>query len=270
MNLINVVCGFLKEHKSEIAFGAGVVLTGTTTVLAVGATPKAMDSIKEETAKQGRELSVWEKVKASWKHYILPVTTEVLGLTCLFYGKSVDMKATGAAIALADTSQKLLKTYSEKVVEEIGEKKEAEVRKAVIEERAKAEEPIILGSEECCLMDGDGWFYDPLFGKKFISSDVKIKAALNAFNEKMLSEDSACLNDFFDEIYSHTRVPVNHDLMCDFGDAYGFDIENGLIDIQYEPLDCGIRVNGVKTPAFAITFVRKTTGQSIFPKLLLG
>ena len=243
MNLINVVGGFMKEHKSEIAFGAGVVLTGTTTVLAVGATPKALKLIEDKQYEKGSALTFWEKVKASWKCYILPVTTEVLGLTCLFYGKSVDMKATGAALALADTSQKLLKTYTEKVVEEIGEKKEAEVRKAAIEERAKAEEPIILGSEECCLMDGDGWFYDPLF---------------------------ACLNDFFDEIYSHTRVPINHDLMCDFGDAYGFDIENGLIDIQYEPLDCGIRVNGVKTPAFAITFVRKTTGQTIFPKLLLG
>lgn len=269
MSVLSAIGDYISDHKSEIAFGAGVVLTGATTVLAVNATPKAMDAIKEKTEEKGEELTFWEKVKTGWKHYILPAATEVLGLTCLFYGKTVDMKATGAALALADASQKLLRTYTEKVIEEIGEKKEEKIRHEVVEERAKEESVTIRSTEECCLMDGDAWYYDPLFGKKFISSDVKINAALNVLNEKMLSDDSASLNDFFDEIYTRTRVPINHDLMCDFGDAYGFTIDHGLVDIKYEMLDCGIRVNGVKTPAFAIIFTSKNTGQSVFPELLL-
>ena len=269
MSLLNAVGDYIREHKSEIAFGAGVLLTGATTVLAVKQTPQAMESINEESRRKGRDLSFWEKVKVSWKYYIFPTATEVLGLTCLFYGKSIDMKAPGAALAFADASQKLLKTYTEKVVEEIGEEKEEHIRRAVVAEKAKEDHAVITGSEDCCLMDGDAWYYDPLFGKKFISSDLKIKSAINVVNHQLLTNDYATYNDFYDEIRTLTPVSVNNDLVCDFGDAFGFKIGNGLVDVEYEPLDLGIRVNGVKTPAFSIRFINKESGSTRFPELVV-
>ena len=269
MSIFETVGGFLDDHKSEIAFGAGVLLTGATTLLAVKQTPKAMESIKEESRRKGRDLRFFEKAKVSWKHYILPAATEVLGLTCLFLGKRIDLKATGAALALADSSQKLLKTYTEKVVEEIGEKKEEEIRQATVKERTKESPEVVVGSEDCCLFDGDAWYYDPLFGKKFISSDIKIKSAINVVNHLLLTNDNASYNDFYDEIKNLTPVSVNQELLCDFGDAYGFNVADGLLDVVYEPLDVGIRVNGVKTPAFAIRFVNKESGRTRFPELVI-
>ena len=269
-SIFDHVGDFFKDHKSEIAFGAGVLLTGATTVLAVKQTPQAMESINEESRRKGRDLSFWEKVKTSWKHYILPAATEVLGLTCLFASKSMDLKEISAGVILADVSQKFIKTYGEKVVEEIGESKEAEIRQAAVTERAKEDmKNVISGSEECCLMDGDAWYYDPLFGKKFISSDVKIKSAVNVVNHMLLTNDYASYNDFYEEIRALTPVPINNDLLCDFGDAYGFNIAGGLLDIQYEPLDLGIKVNGVRTPAFSIKFVSKESGQTKFPELVI-
>ncbi len=270
MSWLESVGNFIDDHKSGIAFGAGVIFTGATTVLAVKATPKAIDAIKEKQEEKGQELTFWEKVKVSWKHYIWPAATEVVGVTCLFFGKSIDIKATNAALAAADISQNLLRTYGRKVVEEIGEKKEEEIRKAVVAEREKDIRPVtIRPTEECCLMDGDSWYFDPLFGKKFISSDVKIKAALNALNHKILYDDSASYNDFFDEIYASTPVPINKELFCDLGDTLGFVSGDGILDIEYDTLDLGIRINGVKTPAFAIRFVNKDTGRTKFPESII-
>lgn len=268
MSVFETIGDFLDDHKSEIAFGLGIVLTGATTVFAVKATPKAISSISEEEVKRGRELTKWEKVKVGWKHYIVPIATESLGLACLFFGKNVDLKATNAAMVAAEASQKLLKTYSGKVIEEIGEKKEEEIRKAVVSDQTKRV-PIIKGSEDAYVMDGDSWFYDPLFGKKFVSSEIKIRSALNAFNEKMIADDSASYNDFFDEIYNLSPVPVNHDLLCDFGDAFGYTSSEGLVDIEFDALDGGVKVNGMKTPAFAIRFVSKNSGRTRFPELVM-
>lgn len=269
MNVFNTIGNFLDDHKSELSFGTGLAFTGAATVLAVKATPKAMASIEEEKRRKGRELTFFEKAKVSWKHYIVPAVAEALGVVCLVYGKKMDLKQTANALSFAGTSQKLLKTYSEKMIEQIGEKKEEEIRKAVIDERIKEDKIAISGSEDCCLMDGDAWYYDPLFGKKFISSDIKIKSAVNVVNHLMLTNDNASYNDFYDEIRTLTPVSVNQDLLCDFGDAYGFNIADGLLDIEYEPLDLGIKVNGVKTPAFAIRFVSKESGKTRFPELII-
>lgn len=269
MKAFDNVVDYLDDHKSVIAFGAGIILTGLTTILAVKQTPKAMEDIKEEERRKGRFLTPFEKVKASWKRYLAPAATEILGISCLIFGKNIDLKATGAAIAMTEASQKLLKTYSEKVVEEIGEEKEERIRQAVVAEKAKEDHTVIAGSEDCCLLDGDAWYYDPLFGKKFISSDLKIKSAINVVNHQLLANDYATYNDFYDEIRTLTPVSVNNDLVCDFGDAFGFKIGNGLVDVEYEPLDLGIRVNGVKTPAFSIRFINKESGSTRFPELVV-
>lgn len=271
MNWLNAVGDYIREHKSKIAFGAGVVLTGATTVLAVNATPKAMGSIEEKTAEKGSELTVWEKVKASWKHYILPTATEILGLTCLFYGKSIDMKATGTALALADASQKLLKTYTEKVVEEIGEKKEEEVRHAAVEERARKDFATYKPrpSEDASLLDGDSWYYYPYIGKKFISSKIKIKAAENVINEKINEDDYAALDDFFWEICDSSPVPINKELFSDYGETHGFGSEDGLIEVRTDDNPIKIIIGGNETSALVIKFINKKTWTEVYPELIV-
>lgn len=263
MSVLSAIGDYISDHKSEIAFGAGVVLTGATTVLAVNATPKAMDAIKEKTEEKGEELTFWEKVKTGWKHYILPAATEVLGLTCLFYGKSIDMKATGAALALADASQKLLRTYTEKVVEEIGEKKEEEIRRSAAEDCAKEDFATykVRPSEDTVLINGDSWYYSDFLGKKFISSKTKIDAAVNVVNSKLNSGEDVALDDFFGEIYDASTVPINHELFSGYGDSHGFVSEKGLIDVKTNPTK--IVVNGVETPAFTMWFVYQKTWSTI-------
>ena len=269
MSVLSAIGDYISDHKSEIAFGAGVVLTGATTVLAVNATPKALKLMEDKQYEKGSSLTVWEKVKASWKCYILPAATEVLGLTCLFYGKSVDMKATGAALALADASQKLLKTYTEKVVEEIGEKKEEKIQKAVIEERVKEDVSMYRTrpSEDKTLINGDSWYFYPYTGKKFISSQAKMDAAINVVNAKINEGDDAALDDFFGAIYDSSPVPINHELFSDYGDINGFPAANGLINYKCDLIK--IRVNGVETPAFAMSFVDDKTWCTVYPTLIV-
>lgn len=271
MSWLSAIGDYISDHKSEIAFGAGIIFTGATTVLAVNATPKAMDSIKEQTIVEGRELTFWEKVKVSWKHYILPAATEAIGLTCLFYGKTVDVKATGAALAIADASQKLLKTYTEKVVEEIGEKKEETVRRAAYEERAKEDFAVYKPrpSEDASLLNGDSWFYYPWVGKKFISSKLKIKAAENVINEKINEDDYVALDDFFYEISDSSPISINKELFSDYGETHGFMSGNGLIEVKIEDNPIKIMIGSNESSALVIKFINKKTWTEVYPELIM-
>lgn len=272
MSVLSVVGDFIDDHKSEIAFGAGVIFTGATTVLAVQATPKALKAIEKAEEEKGAPLTRWEKVKCCWKHYIAPVCTEIAGVTCLLFGKTIDVKATKAAVFVADASQKMLRTYSEKVAEEIGEKEEEKIRKeAVVENSKRYSNTKVLGSEDCSLLDGDAWYFDTMFGKKFVSSDTKIQAALNVVNARINEGDDASYNDFFEEIYNLTPVPANKDLMYgDVCDVFGFRSEDGLVGIDFEQRMEGLEVNGQRVPAYNIIFTYKQSCRTRFPSFIGG
>lgn len=258
------VLDFLDEHKSEIAFGAGLILTGAATVLSVKATPKAMEDICAAEKELDEPLTKWGKVKACWKRYILPVATEIAGVTCLCFGKSIDMKNVAMSTAAADVSQKLLTEYGRKVAEEIGEKKNNEIKKGVLADRAKHVE--VRGSEDCSLMDGDSWFNFPIFNKRCVSNRVDMGAALNYVNGRLNSGEPVSYNDFFEKIIDSKRVPINEDLLCDAGDILGFDPDSGLVDIEFEPQE--IYINGMKTVAYTIIFTYERTGNVRYPELI--
>lgn len=72
----------LVKHGPEILTGLGITGMITTTVMAVKATPKALDIIKELEDKNNTSLKPVEKVKATWKCYIPSAITGTLSITC--------------------------------------------------------------------------------------------------------------------------------------------------------------------------------------------
>lgn len=60
----------LTDNAPEILIGVGLAGMLTSTVMAVKATPKAMEIIKEEEEYLNRDLSKIEKAKLVWKPYI--------------------------------------------------------------------------------------------------------------------------------------------------------------------------------------------------------
>ena len=84
MSKINL-SGMLKDtrkafikHSPEILTGVGIAGMITTTILAVRATPKAMQLIDEKEYEEERGLTKFETVKVAWKPYVPAAVTGAL------------------------------------------------------------------------------------------------------------------------------------------------------------------------------------------------
>ena len=119
---------WMSKHSPEILTGLGIAGMVTTTVLAVRATPKAIQLIekkKEELdLKPEDKLTVVETVKATWKPYIPAAVTGTASVACLVGASSVNLRRNAALAAAYHLSETALTEYREQVIETIGKNKE--------------------------------------------------------------------------------------------------------------------------------------------------
>lgn len=228
---------FLSKHSPEILTGAGIIGMVSTTVMAVRATPRALRLIEEAEIKLSNEhcedvvLTPVEKVKVAWKPYVPAVITGIASITCLVGANSVSARRTAAIAAAYQISETALSEYREKVVETIGEKKEATVREKV--NQKQLEKTPVSTSEVIITGTGTTLCLEPL-SRRYFEFDVElIKRAENTLNKQMLHDicGSVSLNDFYDEIGLETT---------ELGETLGWNTDN-LIDLDITP---GIADNG--------------------------
>ena len=99
--MFKTVTKTLSKHGPEILTGMGIAGMITTTVLAVKATPKAIQLIEQKKQEEQKdELNVTETVKTAWKPYVPAAVTGVCSVACLISGTAVGVKRS-AAIATA-------------------------------------------------------------------------------------------------------------------------------------------------------------------------
>lgn len=215
---------FASKRSPEILTGIGIAGMVTTTILAVRATPKALELIEEQKEEESvDELSSFEVVKVAWKPYIPAMVTCIASTACLIGASSVNTKRNAALATAYKLSETALSEYRDKVVETIGEKKERIVRDKVAEERVK-KNPV---SKNEVIVTGNGktLCFDPISGRYFMCSIETIKKAENTLNKQMLHDISGyvSLNEFYDELgLDHTSV----------GNDLGWNT-NQLIDIDF-------------------------------------
>lgn len=227
LNLANLVSNtrqFANKHSPEILTGIGIAGMITTTVLAVRATPKALELLeKKKNEDWVDELSPLEVVKTAWKPYVPAAVTGIASVACLIGASSVNAKRNAALATAYKLSETALTEYREKVIETIGEKKEKTVRDKVAEERVKKNP--VSKSEVIVTNNGTTLCFDPISARYFKSSIDKIKRAENELNKQMLHDISGyvSLNEFYDELgLDHTSV----------GDDLGWNVDR-LIDISF-------------------------------------
>lgn len=219
----------VSKHSPEILTAIGVVGMITTTVLAVKATPKALELIEEKKEELNLEpmdnLTAVETVKAAWKPYIPAVATGVFATGCLIAANSVHAKRYAGLATAYQISTTALNEYRDKVVETIGEKKERVVHDKIAEDRVKKNPPstsTITMTEN----GGNTLCYDLHSGRYFKSDIDRIKRARNDLNYRMTSgmEMYTSLNEFYDAIgLGRTEI----------GDQLGWRIDEGQIEIHF-------------------------------------
>lgn len=218
--------GILQEHTPEILMGVGIAGMITTTVLAVRATPKALDFIaaREEELNISK-LSITDMVKVAWKPYIPCVITGAISIGCVLGANSVNFRRNAALATAYKLSETAFAEYKDAVVETIGEKKEELVRHKISENRLK-QNPV---SKNEVIVAGDGGAtlcYDALSGRYFKSTIQKIESARNKVNEQMLGDNYVSLNEFYERLdLEPTKI----------GDELGWNIfSDGLVEVRFD------------------------------------
>lgn len=221
--LIKTIRSGLAKHSPAILTALGITGMIGTTVLAVKATPKALDLIenkKEELNKD--DLTVVETVKATWKCYVPAAITCATSVACLIGASSVHTKRNAALATAYKLSESALIEYRDKVVETIGEKKEQSVRDAIAKDHV--EKNPVTNNEVIITDRGYTLCYDELSGRYFYSDIEKIKKAANELNRRMLNDMYVSLNELYYELgLEGTKL----------GEQMGWNIDRGLIDLKF-------------------------------------
>lgn len=218
----------VSKHSPEILTGLGIAGMITTTVLAVKATPKALELIedkKEELDLHPTDnLTPVETVKATWKCYIPAAITGVTSMACLIGASSVNAKRNAALMTAYNLSATALTEYKEKVLETVGEKKEQIIRNKVAEERIN-KEPV---NQSAIIVSGNGntRCFDTITKRRFISDIETIKRVVNELNRRMINgEDYISLNEFYYELGLTDGSSI--------GDELGWNVTSGLIELDF-------------------------------------
>lgn len=214
----------LKRASPTILTCLSAVGVVATAVLAVRATPKALQMIEEAEYKKRKDtddvLTPIETVQVAWKPYIPAAGVGLATIVCLFGANGLNKRQqasiTGAYIFL----DKAYREYKAKVKELYGEDGERQVRSEIAKD--KRDQSIEEGS------DGVLLFFDFFSGRYFNRSMEQVIDAEYQLNRKFVHNDYVTLNEFYDLL---GLDPV------DFGDSLGWSIGAGENFYNYQWVD---------------------------------
>lgn len=230
-NLINKVLDFTKEHNPEILVGLGVVGMATSSVLAVKATPKALEIMEDKKADLGvTYLTRKEIAQATWKLYAPSVGVGLASAACIILGTSKSIKRNTALATVYALSESTLREYKSKAKEMLGEEKAKELDREVSKARVRNREVTTVieteGSEYIHHTgNGDTLVYDSLSGRYFRSSKNAIEAAVNSINKSLLNDYVMTVNEFYNEL----GVPT-----IGAGSLIGWRSDKELLEVNFE------------------------------------
>ena len=252
-----------KKRSPEILTGIGIAGMITTTVLAVKATPKALQLIEEEKDRRTDKIlegmspnedeNCWqvvklkpiEVVKVAWKPYIPAVLLGASSVACLIGANSVHAHRQAALYSAYKLSETAFTEYRDKVLETVGEETEKEVRDKVAKD--KVEKNPASKTEIYMTGKGESLFYDPISDRHFMSDIETIRKIVNDLNYAMGygSEMYVSLSQLYDELgLKHTSI----------SDNIGWNIRDGLIEPDFSSqIDEGkpcIVLDWLKVPSY--------------------
>ncbi len=167
-----------------------------TSVMTGRATIKACDILEKEKKCRGNADICWkDKIKLCWKPYISPFLMGAATIFCIIEANNVSSKRNAAIATAYSLAETTLKDYQEKVIEEIGEKKEEKVRDKVVEKHISENPPI---ENEIIVTDcGDTLFFDMISGRYFKHDIESVRRIINEINHDVIDIAWVSLNDFY-------------------------------------------------------------------------
>lgn len=223
VDLSKMLGGKIAANSPTILSSLAVAGVVSTAILAVQATPKALQLIELEKEKRhGGELKRSEIVKLTYRLYIPSIGLGLGTVCCIVQANAISQRRIAAIAGAYSLAETALREYQSKVVEAIGRGKELRIRDDIAADRI-SQHP--AGSSEVLVTGkGEVLCYDSQTGRYFKSSVETIRQAVNNLNERLLREMYVTLNEAFFEL---GLAPIKT------GDQLGWHIDKGLIEIEF-------------------------------------
>ena len=218
------------RHTSTVLTCLGGIGVVATSIMAIKATPKALDLIEEAKKEKGEKLSKWETVKVVAPKYIPAMMTGVATITCIFGSNVLNKRQQASLISAYALLDESYKKYRRKVVELYGE----ETHRKVVDEIAieEAREVGITAESLCantCLTSDEACgdpvlFYDEWSHRYFESTIEQVIAAQYHINRNFVLRGYVTLNELYDFLGLEPT---------DYGNTVGWAVEDELCWIDF-------------------------------------
>ena len=181
---------FIERNGSTILTCIGGVGVVATTVLAVKATPKAIELLEQTEVEKDEPLTVLEKIQVAAPVYIPTILVGASTIACIFGANILNKRQQASllsAYALLDNSYK---EYKKKVTELYGEDADAHVRSELAKDAYKESD---VEYEDDKLL-----FYDEYRQEYFNATMEDVLSAEYTLNRDFSYHGYAVLNEFYD------------------------------------------------------------------------
>lgn len=183
---------FFRKNASTILTCAGSAGVVVTAVMAVKATPKAMELIKAAEEEKGEKLTRLETIEVTWTTYVPAGIAGIATIGCIFSANLLNKRTQAALTSAYVLLDQSYKDYKKKVEELYGEDVDHKIRAHVAKDKY-TECDIEVGSDAQL-------FYDFYSGRYFESTMEYVLKAEYALNRKIMTGESAYLNEWYDEL----------------------------------------------------------------------
>jgi len=226
----NDILKFIKKNDTSLLTGVGIaggLLLGSWLWYKTGA--KVEKAIKSKEIELNRKLTKKEKVKLTWKLFILPTINTVVSGGFLIGSVRLGNKKLAALGAAYNLTEATLQKYIEKTREELTSNTVDKINQSVAEDNVKTNGNNIIFAGD----NGDVKFYDPLSGRYFKSTWTKIQKAANELNAYAMGsmEGKISVTEWYDRLGILKPETDNYDERV-------WDIQrdgkNGMIDISID------------------------------------
>lgn len=220
-----------KRHAPAILTTSAIGLFLTSTILAVKATPKAMEAIEEKKNEDGHvNLTALQIIQVTWRYYVWSALSFLGGVGCSTRALKENDARIAGLMAVAESGRNMVKEFNEYrqfVAQQIGPKKEAEIHNQAIQQAVVQNPPPAGMTADRAQVEGQApkpMCFESSFGRYFYVDYETVASAVNKLNDEIHNglNGYVSLNDFYDEIHVDTT---------EFGDRVGWSIETGLIKI---------------------------------------
>lgn len=189
----------IKANSPVILSVAAGVGTITTAILVGKASYQAANVIREYEENNAPAINPKERLKDRtrlvWKLYIPSTISTVSTVACVIGANRMETKKTIAANAVLAVTERAYSDYRNKIVEELGPRKDQSIRDKVVADQVTNNPP---PSQDVLVTGPGNVLCCELFTMRYFACDMeKLRRANNELNSKLLKHDYATLDDFY-------------------------------------------------------------------------